>query len=342
MELIIESVKNALTIAMFVFTTMLVVDYLNVFTGGRIGGFVSGGRVKQYLMASFLGATPGCLGAFTNVTLYSRKMISFGALAGGMIATCGDTAYVMLSLFPGRALGLFLILFILGFMFSFVYDGIAPVFKLKPCDDCKNTGEHDHKSCKLFSLREALAEVKNISFERFLVIFLLAVFIYAMVSGTIGGDEPLWLNATFLVLLSVTLFLVSTVPDHYLQEHIWKHIIKKHVSRIFIVSSLVMIALEFGMRFCNFERALDSNMLWVLVLACLIGLIPDSSPHLVFTLMFSKGLVPFSVLLANSIVQDGHAMLPLLAYTVKDAVRIKTMNFLLGLIIGAILYLLGV
>jgi hypothetical protein len=48
------------------------------------------------------------------------------------------------------------------------------------------------------------------------------------------------------------------------------------------------------------------------------------------------------VLLANSIVQDGHAMLPLLAYTVKDAVRIKTMNFLLGLIIGAILYLLGV
>ena len=33
------------------------------------------------------GATPGCLGAFMNVSLYVHGMISFGAIVGGTIAT---------------------------------------------------------------------------------------------------------------------------------------------------------------------------------------------------------------------------------------------------------------
>ncbi|MCK4348834.1 MAG: hypothetical protein KAW47_09485, partial [Thermoplasmatales archaeon] len=52
---------------------------------------------------------------------------------------------------------------------------------------------------------------------------------------------------------------------------------------------------------------------WVLLIASLIAIIPEFGPHLVFVTMFAKGLIPFSVLLASSIVQDGHGMLPLLS-----------------------------
>ena len=34
-------------------------------------------------LASFLGSTPGCLGAFMNVSLYIHGTISFGAIVGG-------------------------------------------------------------------------------------------------------------------------------------------------------------------------------------------------------------------------------------------------------------------
>ncbi|MBN2534708.1 MAG: 2Fe-2S iron-sulfur cluster binding domain-containing protein [Spirochaetales bacterium] len=75
--------------------------------------------------------------------------------------------------------------------------------------------------------------------------------------------------------------------------------------------------------------------------AGLVGLIPESGPHLVFVLLFSRSLVPFSVLMASSIVQDGHGMLPLLSYSIKDSILIKIFNLIIGLGIGFILYFLN-
>jgi hypothetical protein len=46
-------------------------------------------------------------------------------------------------------------------------------------------------------------------------------------------------------------------------------------------------------------------------------------------------------LLANSIVQDGHGMLPLLAYTIKDSILIKVFNYMIGLGIGVSFYFVG-
>jgi hypothetical protein len=79
----------------------------------------------------------------------------------------------------------------------------------------------------------------------------------------------------------------------------------------------------------------------MLFLGALIGLIPESGPHLIIVTMYASGLVPFSVLLTSSIVQDGHGMLPMLAYSVKDSVKIKGFNLGFGLIIGLTVYLIG-
>ena len=71
-----------------------------------------------------------------NVSLYVHGMISFGAIVGGMIATSGDEAFVMLSQFPGTALALFLLLFILGIFFAWVSDKLVPVLRIVPCESC--------------------------------------------------------------------------------------------------------------------------------------------------------------------------------------------------------------
>jgi hypothetical protein len=72
-----------------------------------------------------------------------------------------------------------------------------------------------------------------------------------------------------------------------------------------------------------------------------MGIIPESGPHMIFVMLYAKGMIPFSILLASSIVQDSHRMLPLLSYTVKDSILIKLFNLVFGIIIGLAFYLLG-
>jgi len=61
-------INHSAMITIFVFVMMLIVDYINVLTKGDMEKALKGGRSRQYAIASFLGATPGCLGAFANVS----------------------------------------------------------------------------------------------------------------------------------------------------------------------------------------------------------------------------------------------------------------------------------
>ena len=82
--------------------------------------------------------------------------------------------------------------------------------------------------------------------------------------------------------------------------------------------------------------------MWLLLLGALIGVVPESGPHLIFVMMYAQGLVPFSVLFTTSFVQDGHGMLPLLSYSIKDAMLIKAFNLVFGIAIGATLFAFGI
>ena len=80
---------------------------------------------------------------------------------------------------------------------------------------------------------------------------------------------------------------------------------------------------------------------WVLLISALVGIIPESGPHMVFVMMYASGLVPFSVLLTSSIVQDGHGMLPLFSYTIGDSILIKIFNLVFAIVIGLSFFILG-
>lgn len=112
--------KHALLISFFVFVMMLIVDFVDTASKRRISDLMRGGLWRQYFLSAFLGSTPGCLGAFMNVSLYVHGMISFGAIVGGMIATSGDEAFVMLSQFPLTAMALFILLFFSGIIFALI------------------------------------------------------------------------------------------------------------------------------------------------------------------------------------------------------------------------------
>jgi hypothetical protein len=156
-------------------------------------------------------------------------------------------------------------------------------------------------------------------------------------AGHEGHGEWGWIRITLLVTSVLALFIVVTVPDHFLEEHLWRHIAIRHVPRIFLwaLGALIVLHLLTSNLDIDLGRLMARGQWFVLLAACLAGLIPQSGPHLIFVTLFAGGYIPMSVLLANSIVQDGHGMLPVLAYSRRVFILIKIINLIFGLAVGA-------
>ena len=167
------------------------------------------------------------------------------------------------------------------------------------------------------------------------------IILIALATGIIGPPTWNWERVTLTSLVAISIAILGSVPDHYLREHIWTHIVSKHLWRVFLWSFFAILVVEIGLKYWNLEAFVKTQRVWVLLIAAFVAIVPETGPHLIFVMMFSQGLIPFSVLLVSSFVQDGHGMLPLLSYTVKDSILIKTFNLVFGLLIGLILYALG-
>jgi hypothetical protein len=341
--------KQALMISFFVFVMMLLIDFIDTASRKQLSDLIKGGWWRQYVLSSFLGATPGCLGAFMNVSLYIHGMISFGALAGGMIATSGDEAFVMLVQFPRAAIALFALLFVAGILCAGISDKLIKLMGVVPCESCLNAecelctsnGEDAERIVDVFRLPNLFENFRSLSFTRFLLMALILSFLFVVALGIIGPSVWDWKRITFITLSLSSLYIAAVVSEHYLHDHIWDHIIKRHLIQIFLWSFGALLVVHMGLTFWNLEAFIHSHIVWILVIGALIGIVPESGPHLVFVMMYAQGLIPFSVLFTTSFVQDGHGMLPLLSYSIKDSLLIKAFNLVFGLTLGGVLLALG-
>jgi len=335
---VIGAIQEGAMITGFVFVMMLVIEYLNVLTRGRWRENLARRKSGQYLLAGVLGALPGCLGAFAVVSLYAHGIVSFGALVTTMIATAGDESFVMLALMPEKALLLFAILFVLGLGVGCLVDRLFGKRITLKTLGCEGFEVHEEEIGACFPRGRFLAQLRQCSLARGTLCAALAFFLFALLTGSVGPSEWNWIRVTLLLVSVVGFFIVLTVSDHFLEEHLWKHVAQRHVPKIFLWTVGALVVLQLITEHADIEAWIQQGRLEVLLVACLIGIIPESGPHLIFVTMYVQGLVPFSVLLASSIVQDGHAMLPLLAHTRKGFIIVKVINFVVGLSVGLIGY----
>ncbi len=334
------ALEQSLFITMFVFSMMILVDYINILTEGGAKRLIKGGMLRQYVSASLLGVSPGCLGAFMGVSLYVHGLLTFGAIAAVMVATSGDEAFVMLALFPGKALILFAVCFVLALATGPLFDAFARKIKLIPCPGCELMDRHE-EACEGISLKQIYQSIKRPGLNRTLLIILLFIFFYAAAVGKVAGDEPAWMRITFMVLLGVSAFIILTMNDICLEDQIWNHIVKRHLWRIFLWTFGALFLISLGTRYIDLRGFISAHLPWALLAAALVAIIPQSGPHLIFVMLYKEGMIPFSVLLTSAIVQDGHGLLPLLPYSLRDVALIKLLKIPVGLAVGGACYLLG-
>ncbi len=143
-----------------------------------------------------------------------------------------------------------------------------------------------------------------------------------------------WMNVLFAGLSVIVLFVLLFASDHFVEEHLWNHIVRKHLPTIFAWTFGVLLVLGVGLQYVEIDRWISDNTALMILLATVIGIIPESGPHMIFVTLFAAGVVPFPVLLASSISQDGHASIPLLAESKKSFAWAKLINCIVALVAG--------
>lgn len=375
---LLEVLRNAVLITGLVLIMMLMIEYCNIGSHGSLFARLKSSGINQVLIGTLLGLVPGCIGGFAAVSLFTHKLLSFGALTAMMIASSGDEAFVMLATMPLKALLLFAILGALAIVTGLVCDRY--LFKEQNFAFCPDGyeihKEHDSSIASPFRLSSYKDALRRPSRERLLLLAGIALFVVALLSGFAGHDhaghdhsgydhavhqeslqeiieerhlstftlhllDEEWMNCLFAIMSIVTLLFTATAKEHFIKEHLWHHVIKRHLLSIFLWTLGGLAVCQIGVQYLNIEEWVSSNMIFVILLAVAVGIIPESGPHLVFVTLYLNGIVPFSVLLANSISQDGHTALPLLASSRKTFLKAKAVNIIIGAVVGILLYLSG-
>lgn len=357
-DLFLDVLRNSFLITGLVITMMLMIEFINIHSGGRLFSKLLKHRFGQVVLGAGLGIIPGCVGGFAAVSMYSHKLLSFGALIAMMIATSGDEAFVMLAMIPKNALILCVALFVVAVLVGWIVDLLTKKgSKDTYCDEGFQLHDEHHHGNPVHE-KSTLRNLRHASAERIALLLGVVIFIIALAFGLLEHDheheheavetashlnifDEYWINLFFALLSLFVVWFIATANEHVIKEHLWDHVIRKHFLPIFLWTFGALLVIELGLHYLNMESWINSNIPWMILLAVLVGIIPESGPHLLFVTLFASGMVPFSVLLASSISQDGHASLPLLAESKRSFVKAKLINALVAAIAGYGCYLIG-
>lgn len=258
--------KEAGVITLIVTALMLCAEALDYALKGRLTRTLKGGS-GSVALSSLLGAVPGCAGGYFSVSLYSRGMFSFGALLAMMISTTGDEAFLMLALFPKKAVVIFAVLALLGIVVGLIYDA---------------TGKHFIASARSDTFPETASNLRG--------------------------------------------RLLHVLP---------------HALRVFEWTFFIMLVVGFASRRWDVAAWIASHPAIGIIAAIVVGMIPQSGPHMAFVSLYAQGVLPLPVLIASCIMQEGHAGLPLLSADRAAFFRGKAIKAALALLISVSMTVLG-
>ena len=343
-EVTVAALSDAfLTVSVFVAGTLALVFWLEKAFSFDLGTAMARHKRMQVLIASLLGALPGCGGAIVVVTQFTRGYVSFGSFIAVLVSTMGDAAFLLLAREPLNALMVFAISLVAGTITGLVVDKVhgrdflAMEIDPAPPEDII-TSSHKH-SGKLNSTQAIWMTLAMVG----LVFGFADAFQFDANSwfGTFGEREPVkWFGfigaGLSLLLWSTERAGHSTLgADTMPGDPIAPRVVG---DTTFVTSWVVMAFLvyEMAVSFAGLDvgAMFGSWLILVPLVAILIGFIPGCGPQIVVTAIYLSGAIPFSALIANAIANDGDALFPALALAPKAAVLATLYSAIPAALIG--------
>ena len=342
LHLLLDILRNSILITGLVIVMMMLIESLNIESKGTLFNGLKKTRTGQIILSALLGSIPGCIGGFASVSLYTHRMISFGALIAMMVASSGDEAFMIVAMVPDKALMIFALLFMIAIGSGLITDFVCDRIRFRDRSSGLDLAGDSH--CKQdFEVHEHVEKTRRFTWKRAVMFAGVFIFIAALVSGILDHShgtgeqagnparinflDEKWMQYLFACLSVTVLGFLVFASDHYVEKHLWNHIVKKHLPTIFCWTFGVLLLVGFGLKYLDISSWISSNTALMILLAAAV-------PHMIFVTLYASGIVPLPVLLASSISQDGHSSLPLLAESKKSFAVAKLINLVIALIVG--------
>jgi hypothetical protein len=156
--IILNSARDAfIQVGVWVALMLIIFGYIEYATKGRIVGSIRRGRRWQPLIGAFLGVTPGCGGAIFVMPLFVNGTVTFGTVIATLVATMGDSSWVIIAGLPKDALLIHTILFVSGIIVGYIVDWLKIGINLvRPGKEIEETSRR---------LGQQYAQAENSSFH---------------------------------------------------------------------------------------------------------------------------------------------------------------------------------
>lgn len=218
-HIILSCAEDAfLQVGVFVGFVLLLFGYINYRRQGGLVAAIETSKKWQPIIGALLGLSPGCGGAIFVMPLYLKGTVTFGTVIATLLATMGDSAFVLISTNLPAYIQVSLISIVVAILSGYLVD----LIKI-------DSGFQKRKEQLLESLRQKARTHEDMEAQ------LIAQGIHPQKMQHIGHDEG----------DSIDILLHHTEPEEQVQEPHWAYLFThRYAYRIFW--GLVTIGLVLG------------------------------------------------------------------------------------------------
>ena len=311
-----------LQVSVFVGFTLFIFIGMDALTKFNIPYVLDKTKKFHVIMASLLGALPGCGGAIVVVTQYIQGRISFGSLVAVLTATMGDAAFLLLAAEPFTGLFVFALGAGVGALTGFIVDKIHGETYLQGNSKLKVEFE---KLKKTF--------VSNFNFF-WTLIFLPGFVIGLFVAFQQDLDQILKIPEGYSLvaslglagaILSIFMWSLNPLSDFQCSTDRKRTLLSRVVDTTNFVTTWVIcgfLVFEIFMFITSYDLKIffDIWLPFVPLVAIIFGFLPGCGPQIVVTTFYLNGFIPLSAEIGNAISNDGDALFPAIALAPKAAI----------------------
>ena len=306
-----------IAVSSFVGVTLLFFTFLEK-KNFNIQKIIEENKKLEIPICAFLGVIPGCGGAIMVMSLFTRKVVSFGAILAALISTMGDAAFLLIATKPQAALVILPVTFFAGIISGYIAQPFTKNFlknnisKTIIADNLprNKTSNKFYKLWFIFLIPGVFLGLVN-AFNIDLAFQILGLDIILTFS---------FLAALFCVLLWV-LNPLTDIQMASIHENTYRRVVD---TTCFVTVWVIISFVLYELINLSTKGAIFNSLLlfgpFIPLAAIIIGFIPGCGPQIMITSMYVSGQIPMAAQIGNSISNDGDALFPAIAISARAAI----------------------
>jgi hypothetical protein len=333
-------------VGVFVAVLVALVGWLRWRQGDRVGEVLARHARWAPLLGAMLGVSPGCAGAILVMPLFARGSVSFGTVVAALVATMGDSSWIVIAHDPVFALRIHALLFVVGTCTGYLVDTVGLRPRARATVPVAVPARSPVPTPVVAGLGSGPTAFWGLSGAGSLVAVPVAFQLVdaPALTALAGGLDPYLLIGVAGTLTALAVVVhARRYPRVAGTDTSLRGILgdgARETSMVVVGVAVAYVVWEVVRAVTGFDgsQLALGGVVGVLIGAC-VGLIPGCAVQIAFTSLYLVGAMPLPTLVANALSQDGDALLPLIPLDRRGALLATVVTTVPGLAVGGLFLL---